>query len=90
MQIALVMKQLAAGWRFGGYGYVEMWVLEEKWKEEEEEERRAALRHAVRGQMQFSRQRPLSCLNGFSCSKGETKAGSKAVSQNSVRHKQWK
>lgn len=31
-----VVKQLAAGWRFGGYGFVKMWVLEVKWKEEEE------------------------------------------------------
>lgn len=38
LQIAPVMKQLAGCWKFGSYGYVEMWVLEEQWKEEEEEE----------------------------------------------------
>lgn len=30
--------QLAAGWWSEGYGYVEMRVLEEEWKEEEKEE----------------------------------------------------
>lgn len=25
-----VVKKLVAGWRLGGYGYVDMWVLEKK------------------------------------------------------------
>ena len=61
-----------------------MWVLEEKWKEEEEEEEggRSELwdMQSVVNCSCGDRVLSLSCVNGFSCSWEETKAGSRAES----------
>lgn len=69
LQMRLVMNQLAAGWRFGCFGYVEMWFLKEKWKKWKEVEKKEWGHSEVwdmQSEVRFWKQRPLSCLGVFS------------------------